>query len=81
MPNQDWMSISLGLFEAVKKEFETSGQLSSDIMKSLHFVHGKTLLPAFDLIDSKKVKYILQLLNYFFVIYTYIESLLYCLFL
>ena len=65
MPNQDWMSISLGLFEAVKKEFETSGQLSSDIMKSLHFVHGKTLLPAFDLIDSKKVNNICLIYDYF----------------
>ena len=55
MPRQDWASICLGLFDAAKKEFDSSGQLTSEILKSLHFLHGKSLVPAFDLVDSKKV--------------------------
>lgn len=44
-----------GLLKVVEVEYQSSGQLSSDVLHSLFLLHGQSLFSAFDLIDNKKV--------------------------
>ncbi|KAK8724913.1 hypothetical protein OTU49_010974 [Cherax quadricarinatus] len=51
----DVAAVLEGLLQVVKVEYQSSGQLSSEVLHSLHLLHGQSLLNALDLIDSKKV--------------------------
>lgn len=54
----DTLAIMHGLLGVVKSEYESAGHLSSELLRSLHMLHGQTLVSALDLIDCKKVNYI-----------------------
>ncbi|XP_069972170.1 zinc finger SWIM domain-containing protein 7 [Penaeus vannamei] len=51
----DTLAIMHGLLGVVKSEYESAGHLSSELLRSLHMLHGQTLVSALDLIDCKKV--------------------------
>lgn len=51
----DSVLVVQGLLSVVKEEYNSKGQLSTEVLHSLYTVHGQSLLNALDLIDSKKI--------------------------
>ncbi|KAF2358420.1 Zinc finger SWIM-type [Trinorchestia longiramus] len=51
----EWVEAAEELVREAGRQWLSAGQLSQDILCCLHSVYGKTLMPALQLIDDRKV--------------------------